>query len=57
LVIDFNGDSPYQKNFIYFCHNYIGYNDIFNKIVLLNIGKHNFDIKCYNKMKGQKPEL
>jgi len=39
LIIDFKGNSPYQQNFIYFCHNFIGYNESFNKIALFNMGK------------------
>lgn len=57
LVIDFKGDSPYQENFIYFCHHFLGYNESFNKIALFNMGKNNFDINCYKKMNGQKPEI
>ena len=56
LIIDFIGNSPYQQNFIYFCHNFIGYNESFNKIALFNMGKKNFDINCYNKMKDREPQ-
>ena len=57
LVIDFKGDSPYQENFIYFCHHFLGYNESFNKIALFNMGKNNFDFNCYKKMNDQKPEI
>jgi len=56
LIIDFKDNSPYQQNFIYFCHNFIGYNESFNKIALFNMGKKNFDINCYNKMKDREPQ-
>ena len=57
LVIDFKGDSPYQENFIYFCHHFLGYNESFSKIALFNMGKNNFDINLYKKMNGQSPEI
>ena len=39
LFIDFENNSPYQVNFIYFCQNYLSYKDSITTIVIINIGK------------------
>ena len=57
LAIDLNYNSPYQENFIYLWHNYLGYNKTYNIIDLFNVGMHNLDINYYNKMKEQKCEI
>ena len=57
LAIDLNYNSPYQENFIYLWHNYLGYNKTYNIIDLFNVGMHNLDINYYNKMKKQKCEI
>ena len=56
LLIDFENNSPYQENFIYFVNNIIGYNESINNLFIRNIGKINYDIEYYNFLKSQKPE-
>ena len=38
LLIDFENNSPYQHNFIYFCNNYLGYNESITTLFIRNIG-------------------
>ena len=57
LLIDFEHNSPYQENFIFFCNNYLRVNDTIDTIAIFNIGKKNYDSKCYDKMKNQNPEM
>ena len=53
LYLNFEGQSPYQKNFIFFCNNYLNIKKYINFIFINNIGKINFDINCYNKIKSK----
>ena len=53
LYLNFEGHSPYQNNFIYFCKNYLNIKKYINFVIINNIGKINFDINCYNKIKGK----
>ena len=43
LLIDFENNSPYQENFIYFCENYLSYNKTINTVRILNFGKINYN--------------
>jgi len=51
ILFDFQNNSPYQENFIYFCEKYLyGINSI-STVVIRNIGKTNFKIDCKNNIK------
>ena len=54
LYIDFENNSPFQENFIYFWNKYLGYNESFNKIYYTNIGKINYSQICYEEIKNNK---
>ena len=51
LVLDFENNSPYQHNFIYFCRNYLAYDDNINTVIINNIGKINSQINCKKNIK------
>ena len=53
LYLNFENNSPYQKNFIYFSQKYL--KDIaFNAIIINNLGNINFEQECYDKIKDFK---
>ena len=43
LLIDFEYNSPYQKNFYYFCKKYLDNNPNINMMVIYKIGNYNND--------------
>ena len=53
LYLNFEGHSPYQKSFINFCKNCLNIKKYINFVIINNIGKINFDINCYNKIKSK----
>jgi len=53
LYLNFEGHSPYQKNFILFCKNYLNIQKYINIVIINNIGKINLDVNCYNKIKNK----
>ena len=54
LYIDFENNSPFQENFIYFWNKYLGYNDYFNTIYITNIGKINYSQIWFENIKNNK---
>jgi len=54
LYINFENNSPFQKNIVYFFENYVHKNKNINIIVFNNLGNINYDKEYYNKMKDQK---
>ena len=58
LYIDFQNESPYQENFIYFCNNFLSMNtDKIKNVSVYNIGKKNYDSNCYYLIKNKKPQI
>ena len=49
LYLDFNNNSPYQKNFFYFCEKYLNLNKNINIIIIDNIGDINKDYEYIKK--------
>ena len=43
LYLNFKNNSPYNKNFVYFCEKYLYYNNNINIIVIDNLGGNNQD--------------
>ena len=54
LYIDFENNSPFQENFIYFWNKYLGYNECFNSIYITNIGKINYSQIWFENIKNNK---
>lgn len=58
LYIDFQNESPYQENFIYFCNNYLSMNiDKIENVFIYNIGEKNYDPNCYYLIKNENLEI
>ena len=51
LYLDFEKDSPFQSNVIYFYEKYIKHNKNINTIIVNNIGNYNFSEQCFLNMK------
>jgi len=51
ILFDFQNNSPYQENFIYFCEKYLSGINSVSTVVIRNIGKTNFKIDCKNNIK------
>ena len=54
LYIDFENNSPFQENFIYFWNKYLNYNECFDTIYFTNIGKINYSQIWYEEIKNNK---
>ena len=54
LYLNFNNNSPYNKNFAYFCEKYLYYNKYINIIIIDNIGNINKDDDFFNSMENIK---
>ena len=52
LYLDLENNSPYQKQFYYFCKNYLNDNKNINTLILNNIGNINYDNEFFSKMKN-----
>ena len=58
LYLDFCNNSPYQKNFVFFCEKYLNLNNNINIIILDNIGENNKEYDLFsNKTNIKKIKL
>ena len=51
LYLNMKNNSPYNKNFIYFCEKFLYYNKNINIIIIDNLGDANKDYDYYNSTK------
>ena len=51
LYLNFKNNSPYNKNFVYFCEKYLYYNKYINIIIIDNLGNINIDHEYINSKK------
>ena len=51
ILFDFQNNSPYQENFIFFCEKYLSDINNINIIVIRNFGKINFKLDYKNNIK------
>ena len=52
ILFDFQNNSPYQENFIFFCEKYLSDINNINIIVIRNFGKINFKLDYKNNIKN-----
>ena len=51
MLLDFQNNSPYQENFIYFCEKYLSNIKSVNTVLIFNIGTINEKIECKKNIK------
>ena len=51
MLLDFQNNSPYQENFIYFCEKYLSNINGVNTVLIFNVGTTNEKIECKKYIK------